>query len=42
MESMFTLPYNTTLLIVAGLVGAVIGFVIYGTIKGFDKTFTKD
>ena len=41
-EQMFTLPYNTTLWIVAALVGAVIGFVIYGAIKGFDKTFPNE
>jgi hypothetical protein len=39
---MFIIPYNTTLWVVAILVGAVIGFVIYGLIKGFDKTFPND
>jgi ABC-type nitrate/sulfonate/bicarbonate transport system permease component len=36
---MFTIPYNTTLVIVAVIVVAVIGFVIYGLIKGFDNIF---
>jgi hypothetical protein len=36
---MFTIPYNTTLLIVGAIVVAVIGFVIYGLIKGFENIF---
>lgn len=36
---MFTLPYNTTLVIVGGIVLAVVGFVIYGFIKGWENVF---
>jgi hypothetical protein len=36
---MFTIPYNTTLYIVGAIVLAVIGFVIYGFIKGFENVF---
>ena len=36
---MFTIPPNTILLICAAIVGAVIGFVIYGCIKGFENIF---
>ncbi len=36
---MFVLWPNVLALIAAGLVGATIGFVIYGWIRGFDKTF---
>ena len=38
---MFTIPPNFILLVCAGIVGAVIGFVIYGLIKGFDKVFPE-
>ena len=36
---MFTLPYNTTLVIVGCIVLAVIGFVIYGFTKGWENIF---
>jgi hypothetical protein len=39
---MFTIPYNTTLYIVGAIVVAVIGFVIYGLIKGFENIFRND
>jgi hypothetical protein len=39
---MFVLWPNFITLISAILVGATIGFVIYGLIKGFDKTFPND
>jgi len=39
---MFTIPYNTTLVIVGAIVAAVIGFVIYGLIKGFENVFRDD
>jgi hypothetical protein len=38
---MFTIPPNFILLVCAGIVGAVIGFVIYGFIKGFEKIFPE-
>jgi hypothetical protein len=38
---MFTIPPNFILLVCAGIVGAVIGFLIYGFIKGFDKVFPE-
>ncbi len=36
---MFAIPYNTTLFIAGGIVLAVIGFVIYGFIKGWENVF---
>jgi hypothetical protein len=39
---MFILWPNTILLICAAIVGGVIGFVIYGLIKGFENTFPDD
>lgn len=36
---MFALPYNTTLVIVGSIVLAVVGFVIYGFIKGWENVF---
>jgi hypothetical protein len=39
---MFTIPYNTTLYIVVAIVVAVIGFVIYGLIKGFENIFRNE
>jgi hypothetical protein len=39
---MFTIPYNTTLFIVGAIVVAIIGFVIYGLIKGFENIFRND
>lgn len=39
MDTMFTIPPNTILLIVAVLVGAILAFVIRGFIKGWDKVF---
>jgi hypothetical protein len=38
---MFTIPPNFILLVCAGIVGAVIGFLIYGFIKGFEKVFPE-
>jgi hypothetical protein len=42
LERMYILWPNMITLIVAGLVGATIGFVIYGLIKGFENTFPND
>ena len=39
---MFIIPYNTTLWICVAIVIAMIGFVIYGLIKGFENTFPND
>jgi hypothetical protein len=39
---MFTIPYNTTLFIVVVIIAAIIGFVIYGLIKGFENIFRDD
>lgn len=39
---MFVLWPNTVTLICATLVGATIGFIIYGLIKGFENTFPND
>jgi hypothetical protein len=39
---MFIIPYNATLWICAGIVIGMIGFVIYGLIKGFENTFRDD
>jgi hypothetical protein len=39
---MFTIPYNTTLVIVVAIVAAVIGFVIYGFIKGWENVFRDE
>jgi hypothetical protein len=39
MTSMFTIPQNTILWIVVILVGAIVGFVIRGFIKGWDKVY---
>jgi hypothetical protein len=39
---MFTIPYNTTLVVVAAIVVGVIGFVIYGLIKGFENVLRDD
>ena len=39
MDTMFTIPQNIILYIVAGLVGAIVAFVIRGFIKGWDKVF---
>ena len=39
METMLTIPQNTILLICAGIFGAIVGFVIYGFVKGWDKVF---
>ena len=36
---MFTIPPNTILIICAAIFGAIIGFVIYGCIKGFENIF---
>ena len=39
MTSMFTIPQNTILFICVILVGAIVGFVIRGFIKGWDKVY---
>jgi hypothetical protein len=39
MDRMFTIPPNTILFICVIIVAAIVGFVIYGLIKGFDKFF---
>jgi hypothetical protein len=39
---MFTIPYNTTLVVVGVIVVAVIGFVIYGFIKGWENVFRDE
>jgi hypothetical protein len=39
---MFTIPYNTTLFIVVVIVAAIIGFVVYGLINGFENIFRDD
>ena len=41
-KTMFVLPPNTILLICAAIVFAIIGFVIYGCVKGFDKFFPEE
>ncbi len=42
MLTMFTIPYNTTLFIVAVIVFGVVGFVIYGLIRGFENVFREE
>lgn len=42
MLTMFTIPYNTTLFIVAAIVLGSVGFVIYGLIKGFENVFKEE
>ena len=42
LERMYILWPNTITFVVVGLVGATIGFVIYGIIKGFKNTFPND
>jgi len=37
MTQMFTIPGNTLLVVGAGIVLAVVGFVIYGFIKGWEN-----
>jgi len=39
MDTMFTIPPNTILFICVVLFGSIIGFVIYGFVKGWDKVF---
>ena len=39
---MFIIPYNITLWICAAIVIGIIGFVIYGLIKGFENTFRDE
>ena len=39
---MFVLFPNVVLLVAVVLVGATIGFIIYGCIKGFENTFPDD
>jgi hypothetical protein len=39
---MFVLWPNVVTYICAALVGATIGFIIYGLIKGFENTFPND
>jgi len=42
LDRMYVLWPNIITYIVLGLVGATIGFVIYGLIKGFENTFPND
>lgn len=42
MEQMFILNPNAVTLIVFALLASVIGFVIYGCIKGFENTFPNE
>ena len=42
MEQMFILNANVITLIVFALLATVIGFVIYGCIRGFDHTFPNE
>lgn len=42
MEQMFILNPNSVTMIVFALLAAVIGFVIYGLIRGFENTFPND
>lgn len=39
---MFVLWPNVILLICAAIFGSVLGFVVYGLIKGFENTFPDD
>ena len=39
---MFVLWPNATLFIVAAMVAAIVGFVIYGCIKGFENLFPNE
>jgi hypothetical protein len=39
---MFILPYNTTLWICVAITGGILGFIIYGLIKGFKNLFPND
>ena len=39
---MFTIPYNTTLVVVGAIVVGMLGFLIYGFIKGFENVFRDD
>lgn len=40
MDTMFTIPGNTLLVIGVGIVAATIGFVIYGFVKGWQNVMT--
>ena len=42
LERMYILWPNMITFVVVALVGATIGFVIYGIIKGFENTFPND
>lgn len=42
LDRMYVLDPNVIVYIVLALVGATIGFVIYGLIKGFENTFPND
>jgi hypothetical protein len=39
---MFVLPPNFMLLVCAAIVFAIVGFVIYGFIKGFENIFPNE
>jgi len=41
-KNMFVLPPNTILLICAAIVFAIVGFVIYGFVKGFENIFRDE
>ena len=37
----FEIPHNLILLVCVGIVGSIVGFVIYGLIVGFENTLKK-
>lgn len=39
---MFTIHYNTTLFVVGAILIGVVGFVIYGFIKGWENVLKED
>ncbi|MGQ9860220.1 MAG: hypothetical protein ACUVS3_16270 [Thermodesulfobacteriota bacterium] len=40
--TMFTIPYNSTLVVVAVIVLAVLGFIVYGFVKGWENVLKED
>jgi len=41
-KAMFVLPPNTILLICAAIVFGIVGYVIYGLVKGFENIYPKE